>query len=368
MRNLFAPVLGLLLVACAGADRPKPAPLAPSVPLMEVHQVWSKRMGTVDFPLDVRVVAGRAYLASKSGEVLALDAQTGAEVWRTPVGTALSAGVDSDGRYAAVVTRTNELVVLEQGKVLWRQQLKALTLSAPLVAGERIFTLSSDRTVNAFDAASGQRLWTQQRPGEALVLGQAGLITAVGDTLVVGFSGRVTGFNPQNGSSRWDTAVVSPRGTNEVERLVDVVAGFSREGNQLCVRAFQYAAACLDGNTGRMSWSKTANGATGLGGDAALVIGAEADGRLIAWNRSDGEKRWTLERYRFRHLSAPLVAGRTLVVGDDSGNLHFLNKEDGAPLNRVMTDDSGIAVAPVLADKTLIVVSRSGGVYAFRPE
>ena len=368
MRNLFTLLLVSLLVACAGADRPKPAPLAPNVPLMAVRQVWSKRMGAVDFPLDVRVVAGRAYLASKAGEVLALDAQTGAEVWRTQLDTPLIAGVGSDGRYAAVVTRTNELVVLQEGKVLWQQKLKALILSAPLVAGERVFTLSSDRTVNAFDAASGQRLWTQQRPGEALVLGQAGLITAVGDTLVVGFSGRVTGFNPQNGASRWDTAVVSPRGTNEVERLVDVVAGFSRDGSQLCVRAFQYAVACLDGNTGRMSWSKTANGATGVSGDAGLVIGSEADGHLTAWNRTDGEKRWSLERYRFRHLSAPLVAGRTLIVGDDSGNLHFLNKEDGAPLNRVMTDDSGIAVAPVLSGKTLIVVSRSGGVYAYRPE
>jgi hypothetical protein len=56
------------------------------------------------------------------------------------------------------------------------------------------------------------------------------------------------------------------------------------------------------------------------------------------------------------------------MVGDDAGNLHFLSKEDGAPLNRTVTDDSGLSVAPVLAGKTLLVVSRRGSIYAFRPE
>jgi outer membrane protein assembly factor BamB len=243
-----------------------------------------------------------------------------------------------------------------------------LTLTAPLVAGARVFTLSTDRTVSAFDAAGGQKLWQQTRTGDPLVLDQAGLLTAVGDTLVVGFAGRVAGLNPANGSARWETAVVSPRGTNEVERLVDVVAGFSREGNQVCLRAFQYAVSCVDAASGRMLWSKPANGGNGVSGDAAMVVGSEGDGRLYAWKRKDGERLWDVERYRFRVLSAPLVIGRSMVFGDDSGNLHFLSKDDGSALNRLMTDDSGIAVAPVLAGKTLLAVSSRGSIYAFRPE
>lgn len=369
MRILLAALLSMLLSACAGPDRPKPEPLAPNIPTLAVRTVWSAALGgPVDFPLDVRVVEGQAFLASTAGTVLALDAQTGAEIWRARLDTPLSAGVGSDGRFAAVVTRTNDLVVLDGGKVTWRQPLKALTLTAPLVAGGRVFTLSADRSVSAFDAQSGQRLWQQQKTGEALVLAQAGLLTAVGDTLVVGYSGRVAGLNPLTGANRWETSVVTARGTNEVERLVDVVSGYSRNGSQLCLRAFQYAVSCVDAATGRSVWSKPANGSTGVGGDATMVYGSEGDGRLSAWSRKDGEKAWTLDRYRFRVLSAPLVAGGSLIFGDDSGNLHVLSKADGAPLNRIMTDDSGLSVAPVLAGKTLLAVSRRGTVYAFRPE
>jgi len=368
MRSLVVTLVLAGLAACAGPERPKPAPLAPNVPLISVRPVWNAEIGVVDFPLDVRVVDGRTYLAGGAGVVAAVDAQTGADVWRANVGAPLSAGVGTDGRFSAVVTRTNELVVLDNGKVTWRQRLKALTLTAPLVAGARVFTLSTDRTVSAFDAASGQRLWQQTKSGEALVLGQGGLLTAVGDTLLVGYGGRVAGLSPANGASRWETAVVSPRGTNEVERLVDIVSGYSREGNQICVRSFQYAVACVDGSTGRLAWSKPASGATGVTGDASVVIGSEGDGKLSAWKRLDGDKLWTLERYRFRVLSAPALAGRSFVVGDDSGNLHFLSKDDGAPLNRVSTDASGIAVSPVLSGKTLVVVSRRGSIYAFRSE
>ena len=368
MRQLLAAALALALVACAGPERPKPLPLAANVPLIGVRAAWTAAIGPVDFPLDMHVVDGRAYVAGSDGTVAAIDTRTGADLWRTALDVRLSAGVGSDGRYAAVVTRANELVVLDAGKVAWRQKLKALTLTAPLVAGGRVFTLSADRSVNAFDAADGQRLWQQQKTADPLVLGQSGLLTAVGDTLIVGLGGKVAGLSPANGATRWETSVVSARGTNEVERLVDVVSGFSRDGKQICVRAFQYAVSCIDASTGRALWSKPASGSSGIAGNADSVYGSETDGKLGAWSRKDGEKRWTLDRYRFRVLTAPVVAGHTLIVGDDSGNLHLLSTEDGAPLNRIVTDDSGLSVAPVLADKTLLVVSRRGSIYAFRPE
>lgn len=359
---------GMLLVGCAGSERPKPAPLAPNVALIGVRPVWTNNVGAVGFPLDVRVVGDTVFVAASDGTVAAIKAESGTDLWRTNVAANLSAGVGSDGRYVAVVSKDNELITLDAGKPAWRQKLGAATLTAPLVAGARVFTLSADRSVMAFDAATGRKLWQQQRSGDALVLGQAGLLTAVGDSLVAGLGGRLVGMNPQNGSSRWEAVLASSRGTNEVERLVDLVSGFSREGNQICARAFQYAVGCVDAGTGRLSWSKPAIGGSGVSGDANYVFSPEGDGRLVAWSRKDGERVWLSERLRYRQLTTPLSLGRSLVVGDESGNVHFLSKQDGAPLNRLMTDESGIFVAPVLAGQTLVVVTRKGSVRGFRPE
>lgn len=360
--------LGLLAACSSGPERPKPAELAPNVGLLEVRQAWTSKVGAVDFPLDVKVNDNNVAIASSDGVLVALDARTGAELWRTNIGGPIAAGIGSDGRFSAVVTRGNELVTFEAGRELWRQKVAAQGFTAPLVAGERVFLLAADRSVSAFDALSGRRLWTQSRPGEALVLRQSGVLLAVGDTLVAGLSGRLVGMNPLTGATRWEAPIASPRGTNDIERLVDLVGHVSRDGDVVCARAFQVAIGCVDAARGTLLWTQPANGYVGLSGDDKYIFGVESDGKLMAWQREGGERAWVAERLRYRSLTAPLVVGRSVAVGDNTGLVHLLSREDGSPLTRVATDGSAIAAAPVLAGGTLVVVTRQGGIYGFRPE
>jgi outer membrane assembly lipoprotein YfgL len=318
--------------------------------------------------MGLRSVGNSIFAAGSGGVVAEIDARTGGDVWRLALGVPMAAGVGSDGRYVAVVSRNNEVIAIESGREAWRQKLNAASMTAPLVAGARVFVLAADRSVSAFDAASGRKLWQQKRAGEPLVLGQAGVITAIGDTLVVGLGGRLVGMNPQNGATRWDTALSSSRGTNDVERLVDLVSGVSRSGDEVCVRAFQSMVGCVDGSKGTLLWNKVALGTTGLGGDATVVFGSETDGKVLAWRRSDGERLWSVDHLKYRALTAPLLVGRSVVVGDDSGYVHFLSRGDGTLLNRVPTDGSPVIGVPVLVGQTLVIATQRGGLFAFRPE
>jgi outer membrane assembly lipoprotein YfgL len=369
-RVLAVGAMLLALAGCAsGPEKPKPTELGPNPALIQVRLAWTARIGPVEFPLEARVQGGTVTLAASDGTVAALDGATGRDLWRGTAGAAIGAGTGSDGRLAAVVTRSNDLVVLEQGREIWRESLGALAYTAPLVAGARVFVATADRTIIAFDGRSGRRLWNYTRPGEqSLVLRQSGVLLAVGDTLVAGISGRLVGLNPLTGSVRWDVAVANPRGTNDVERLVDLVGGVSREGDVVCARAFQAAVGCVNAARGSLLWSKPASGAQGVHGDAQSVFGTEGDGRVLAWRRSDGERIWSVERLRFRGLSAPLSIGRSVAVGDAQGYVHFLARQDGALMGRTATDGSAIVAAPVLVGDTLVVVTRNGGVFGFRPD
>lgn len=367
---LVAGVMVMALAGCAsGPDKPKPTELGPNAALINVRLAWTARIGPVDFPLDARAQGGAVTLAGSDGTVAALDATTGRDLWRATAGSAVGAGAGTDGRLAAVVTRTNDLVVFEQGREIWRESLGALVYTAPLVAGARVFVATANRAIIAFDGRSGRRLWNYTRPGEqTLVLRQSGVLLAVGDTLVAGIGGRLVGLNPLTGSVRWEVAVANPRGTNDVERLVDLVGGVSRDGDVICARAFQVAVGCVNAARGSLVWSKPASGAQGVHGNAQSLFGTEGDGRVLAWRRSDGERVWSVDRLRFRGLTAPLVIGRSVAVGDAQGYVHFLSREDGAPMGRVATDGSAVVAAPVLVGDTLVVVTRNGGVFGFRPD
>lgn len=358
-----------VLAGCAaGSARPKPADLPPNEALVGVRQAWSARIPGVQLPLQVSVHGQQVTLAGSDGTVVTLDAGNGAELGRASAGEPLSAGVGSDGRMSAVITRANQVVALEGGRELWRRRLPTQSYTAPLVAGGRVFVLGADRSLVALDGQSGQLLWNLQRPAEPLVLRQSGLLMAVGNTLVAGMAGRMVGVDPDDGSVRWEAPLASARGTNDVERLIDLVGGVRRQGSVVCARAFQAAVGCVDAASGSVAWTRPANGATGVAGDDERVYGTEADGRVLAWNAVSGERAWVSERLKWRHLTAPLVLGRSVVMGDSTGLVHMLSREDGRALNRMSTDGSGIAVTPVAAGNTLVVVTRNGGVYGFVPE
>ncbi len=372
-RTLLGAAVGALLtlglVACGSTpEKFKPTPLSTPANGVGVTQVWTANIGAAQTPLAPVVAEGRVFLASRSGTVAALDAATGRDVWRLEVGAALGAGVGADGQTAAVVTLDNELLAVREGKVLWRARLPARSFTAPLVAGGRVFVLMSDRSVSAYDGANGARLWTQSRPSEPLVLGQGGVLLAVGDTLVAGLSARLTGLDPSNGAVRWQSLLATSRSTNEVERLVDLVGTVSRIGNSVCARAYSAAVGCVDTSKGTTVWSKPAQGNNGLGGDEQLVFGSESDGRVLAWQRATGDAAWQVDRLKYRNLTSPLAVGGVVVVGDAEGMVHVLSREDGRDMARLSTDGSAIVGAPVVADQVLIVQTQKGGVFAWRPQ
>ncbi|MEJ8858718.1 outer membrane protein assembly factor BamB [Variovorax robiniae] len=368
LRTGLVMVLVAALAACSSTSKPKPPELPANVVVLGVRQAWNVKIPQVAFPLQTNVSGDMVTVAGTDGTVVGIDARTGTEAWRGSAGAPLTAGVGSDGSMAAVVTNKNELVVLERGKVLWRETLAAETFTAPLVAGRRVFVQTADRATSAYDGASGRRLWIQQRTPEALVLKKPGVLLAVGDTLVSGVGGRLVGMNPANGSSRWEAPIAAPRGTNDVERLVDLTGSVSRVGDSICARAYYVNIGCVDAARGGLLWSKPAVSAEGVSGDAQFVVGTESDGNLVAWRRADGERAWQSDRLKYRDLTAPLVVGRSIVIGDRAGLLHFVSREDGAPLNRLTPDGSAIAATPVVAANTVVVVTRNGGVFGYRPE
>lgn len=369
LRTLAGICMLVTLAGCFGGSKKlQPAELQSFTPLVPVRQSWTNRVGPVSFPLQVSVTPNAVGVAGDDGTVALLDGQTGRDIWRLALNTPIAAGVGGDGKVLAVVTRSNEVIAMQAGRELWRQKLNAQAFTAPFVVGERVFVLAADRSINAFDGQTGRRLWTQQRPAEPLVLRQSGVMLAVGDTLVVGLSGRLVGLNPSSGSIQWEVPIATPRGINDVERLVDLVGSASRVGDSVCVRAFQASIGCVNTARGSLSWAKPANGVQGIQGDDRMLFATEADGTVTSMKRSDGERIWSTERLRHRGLTAPLLAGRSVVIGDATGFLHLLSRDDGTLLNRLLTDGTAIAAAPVLAGTTLVAVTRGGGIFGFQPE
>lgn len=371
MRQVGLAALSLLMLAAcsSGPKKPQPTPLQPVTALVPARQAWSLNVGALDPIQRMTVVDQQVFVANAAGVVHAIDGQNGQTLWRVDVGSRLSTGVGSDGVTAAVVTADNQLVAVRASGEVWRTRLSSRVFTAPLVAGQRVFVLASDRSVSAFDGTNGARLWQQTpRVADALVLQQPGLIAPVGNSLLVGISGRLLALDPTAGRPMWEAPLATPRGVNEIERLVDLVGPMARRGDVVCARAFQATVGCVDAARGAMGWTQPSDGASGLSMDAEQVYGTARNGRVVAWAAADGQQRWAVDHLMHRGVTAPLAAGRSIIVGDGQGFVHLLSREDGALLNRLSTDGSSILGGPALAGNTLVAVTRNGGVFGWRPE
>jgi len=370
--SIFTSAIGLvllgLLAACGSSSRPEPPPIGEFKAQQAIKTLWTFKFAAADqLNQGLQIVNDHVALASADGTVAVVNTMDGKLSWKYALGMRLLSGAGFDGEKLAVISASNELVVLQDGKLLWRKRMKAQSYTNPLVAGDRVFVLLADRSVAAFDAGTGQPLWTQQRPGEPLVLKQNGVLSAFQNSLLAGMGGHLVSLNPDNGQILWDVAIANPRGINDLERLVDLVASPSRVRNSVCVRAFQAQIGCVDAIRGALVWNKSSVGIKGLGGEAEVLVSSESNGVVRAWSRSTGERVWDTDRLKYRELSAPLWTTKGVVVGDEGGWIYVLSGKDGSLLNRLQTTASGFASAPTpLADGGFVMLSRNGQLSAYQ--
>ncbi len=355
------------LSACSVfSDKVKPAPLETLSGGTSAPLLWSSSDGRVDFPMQPAVAAGRLATAASDGTVTVRTLERAAPLWAAKAGARLSAGVGYDGERAAVVTVDNELVVLSSGRVLWRKRLASRVSTAPVVAGERVFVLGLDRAVEAYDAVDGRYLWRLQRTGDPLSVSINGVLMPMGDTLVVGQGARLVGVDPTRGSVRWDLPMATPRGSNEVERLVDLIGPALRLGDVVCARAFQSAVACADVARGTLRWTRNAGGFQAVGGNESVIVGADASDRMSGWRTESGELLWSHERFLHRDLGGVAAWSRWVAVGDAKGYVHVLDPANGQTVMRLNTDGGAIESAPRVFGRMMVVSTRKGGVYVWQ--
>ena len=133
-------------------------------------------------------------------------------------------------------------------------------------------------------------------------------------------------------------------------------------------RSFQAAVGCVNVERAALGWSRNIGGTDGVAADAEFVFGADASDRITAWKTGTGDVAWTSDKLQYRGLGTPLSVGKTVVFGDANGMVHWLARDTGEAQLRLPTDGSAIVAAPAVSGSTMLVVTRNGGLFAFRPQ
>lgn len=352
-------------------EKNAPLPLVQFTPSMAMKVNWKSSVGNSgSYVFSPSVSGDFIFAASQDGSVIKLNANNGETIWKIDAKTKLTAGVGSDADSVAVAGEKGMLFVFDSsGKLRWKIQASSEILSSPVIANGLVIVKSIDNRIAAYEVESGARKWMVERPLPNLTL-RIGSGIAINDqyALIASPGGKLASLTLSNGGMRWEVAVAEPKGATELERVVDVTGTPAIHGNSVCTATYQGKVGCFDLSNGASRWTKSISSEVGVAADERFVFAADNEGSVFGYAITGGTTIWRNEKLGNRQLSAPTSFGRSVVIGDRFGYLHFLSREDGAFLARMETDGSSILSAPLLAGNKIVVQTKTGAIIAFAME
>jgi outer membrane protein assembly factor BamB len=334
------------------------------------------------------IVAGRVYLATadelaQTQSVVAFDAETGKQLWKTDMNkgglpgkiheknTHASPTVACDGEKLYTLTNHHTAVHLTAldltGKVLW--DIKAADFDSPmypfgyapspvlyrdkvLVAAES----DGERSLIAFDRTAGKELW-RTRLATHTSYSTPSIARAAGkDQIVMSGGDRITAFDPETGKQTWSApgTAAATCGTAVWEGDIVIASGGYPKSNTSAIKA--------DGS-GKVLWSVPQKlYEPSLLAYQGQVFGFTGNGMMYCWRIADGKEMWK-QRLQGPVSASAIVAGGHIYWANERGVLYVF-KASGEKFELVAENKLGeesMASPAIVGGKLFLRVASGRG-------
>lgn len=327
---------------------------------------------------------GQLFVMDTAGTVHAYDAQTGASRWSTAFSikgdgqNSIYGGGASyaDGR-VYITTGLGEVAALDatNGAIVWKVKPGGPLRGSPTIAFNSVFVMTMDNQVHSLNAADGASLWNEAASsGQTGVFGVAAPAAGQG-TIVAGFStGELVAYRYENGRQLWADALARTSLSTTVGVLTDIDADPIIDRGRVFALGQGGRMAAYELVTGQRIWELNLAGIStpAIAGDWIFTL--TDDGKLLCIQRGTGKVRWLTQLARFENeekkknpifWTGPVLAGSRLWFANSNGQVYSAGIEDGAPV--FFTDlKKPVTLAPVVAGGTLYILDDSGRISAFR--
>lgn len=319
------------------------------------------------------IVGGTAYVLDSRSNVTAIRTSGGGQAWRVsliPEGKstrAFGGGLASDGQRVYATSVFGEALALDAstGAILWRKKLGAPVRAAPTVANGTIYFTGSSNEVFALRASDGGEVWKYQGTGgRATIASSPSPAVSQGFVVIPTTAGEIIAFNSSDGLEAWSDALTSNDPTATATNIGSVAGRPVIEGGQVFAISNAGRMAAFSLQSGDRQWTRDISGSQTpwVAGDHVFVI---INGKtLMALSRRTGAVRWSKELPGKIWAGPVLGGGRLLVVSSD-GQLASISAQTGEVLNTTKVGDS-FYIAPVIANGTVYLLSDDAQLIALR--
>lgn len=340
---------------------------------IDIEKIWSVSTGDGSgeqlLRLTPAVVDERVFVATLDGHLSAYNIKNGEQIWNTETSQKITAGPGIGSGLVLAGTRSAEVIAhrADNGEAVWSTKLSSEVLSVPEIRKEVAIIRTSDGRVTALNLENGEKLWDFYKKEPSLTLRGTSKPLIVNDSVISGFdNGLLVAISLSDGRELWQRRVAVARGRTELERVVDLDADPVISDGIVYAAAFQANIASINVLDGQLIWQRELSSHAGMAvSDSQLYI-TDSSSQVWALHVRNGASLWRQDQLQYRTLTAPVVFGDYVVVGDFEGYIHWLNQDNGEVVARMRGDSDGFSVRPVVAGETLITLGQDGEMNAFK--
>ena len=330
------------------------------------------------------VAEGKVFVKDAESTVSAFDANTGGRIWSVTLkpekardANEFGGGVAYYGGRLFVTTGFADVFCLDpnDGHEIWNSTVSAPIRGAPLVFGDRVFSISIDNKLHAMAAVDGSDLWNFT--GLQEVAGYVGGNSAAGasDVIVAPFSsGELVELRAENGRTVWNESLVGPRRESRAfGNLADIRGRPVIDRDLVIAMGSAGTIAAIDLRAGQRIWERNVGGSQTpwLAGRFIFIVTSNAD--VAALERSTGKVKWVTPLTQYAdekrrepiQWAGPVLASDRLLIGGSTGELLALSPYTGEVTGKLELREP-MRLAPVIANRTIFILADSGRLIALR--
>jgi outer membrane protein assembly factor BamB len=290
-------------------------------------------------------------LFQASGEVSAVEIETGKLVWRVTIEEfeddvipGIAGGMAISGSTVFVHGGGYNLAALstKDGSVLWSQAFQLPLRGGPTVYGKRALAVTDlDSTLYMLSADAGALLWDRAGlPSGTIVYGAPSPAIYDNQIAVAAHGGDLSLLDAENADVIWSDSLASFQPKTPLQGLGDIRAHPIHDGGLVFAVSQSGRTAAYRARSGLLLWDLPIGGVEmpWLAGDSLFMV--TLSGRLYAIRRNDGAIRWIAElpgALPFGSVAAedipryvgPVVAGGKVITISEDGKMLIFNADTG---------------------------------------
>lgn len=354
-----------------------------------LEQAWRANLGAgsnnrTQIAAPPVIADGNLYFLDADHRVHAIRASGGQRLWtetlRPSEGrdrVARGGGIAASGGRVFVTTGFGFLVALDgqTGDEVWRVAADAPFQSAPTVSGGRLYAITNDSELIAYDANTGAVLWNYQAIAEPARILSAPSVAVDGETVVAPFaSGELVALLAGNGRRLWSDSLSRAGRLTSLSAINDIAGRPVVENGVVYAASHSGVLAGIDMRSGQRGWARpfASTQTPWVAGDVLYAV--SVDGELAAFDRGTGNIYWVQQLRRFEDERerkgrvswvGPVMIGGRLVLANSVGDVIAVSPENGQTVANTNVRQP-VFIPPIAANDQIYIVTDSARLVVLR--